>query len=64
MNIDAQSVINSLLGQISVLSQEKAMLQAQVDAMVSKEAEDDNTVQTSDDIGGSTPEGEVRPDSQ
>ena len=64
MNIDAQAVINSLLGQISILSQEKAMLQAQVDALASREVEEENDdiVQASDDLGGGTPEGEVRPD--
>lgn len=50
LNVDAQSVINSLLGQISMLSQEKAMLQAQLDAaldqLVNEEATttDDDTV--------------------
>ena len=53
MNVDAQTVINSLLGQISVLSQEKAMLQAQIDALIAQtegENANDDTVQAGDDI--------------
>jgi hypothetical protein len=50
MNVDAKKVINSLLGQISVLSQEKAMLIAQLEALAPEEQEQEEVTESDESV--------------